>query len=78
VYGGSGEEGPAERDDHVPARFFSWRSDAQIQQFARQSFDVVDFHVLQPGTAYAFQSLTLRRPAAAGGDRVTGVGGRDR
>jgi SAM-dependent methyltransferase len=64
VYGGSeaSEEGQAEWDDHVPARFFSWRTDDQITQFASVSFDIVDFHIAQPGTEYRFQSLTLRRP----------------
>jgi SAM-dependent methyltransferase len=64
VYGGSEatEEGPAEWDDHVPARFFSWRTDDQIAQFASESFDIVDFHIAQAGTEYRFQSLTLRRP----------------
>jgi SAM-dependent methyltransferase len=66
VYGGTGEEGPAEWDDHVPPRFFSWRSDQQIQQFARECFDVVDFHAVELETPHPFQSLTLRRPAAAG------------
>ena len=63
VYGGSEapEEGPAEGDDHVPARFFSWRTDDQIAQFASASFDIVDFHIVQAGTQYRFQSLTLRR-----------------
>ena len=44
VYGGSEgtEEGSAESDDHVPARFFSWRTDGQIMQFASESFDIVD------------------------------------
>jgi len=64
VYGASeeAEEGPADQDDHVPARFFSWRTDEQIVRFASQSFDVVDFHVAQAGTGHRFQSLTLRRP----------------
>jgi SAM-dependent methyltransferase len=64
VYGGSEatDEGPVEWDDHVPARFFSWRTDDQIAQFASESFDIVDFHIVQAGTAYRFQSLTLRRP----------------
>jgi SAM-dependent methyltransferase len=63
VYGGGDEtsEGPAEWDDHVPARFFSWRTDDQIVQFTSQSFDIVDFHVVQAGTEHRFQSLTLRR-----------------
>lgn len=63
VYGGEpAGEGPAESDDHVPARFFSWRTDDQILQFASESFDVVDFHIAQEGTQRRFQSLTLRRP----------------
>jgi len=63
VYGNERpEEGPAESDDHVPARFFSFRTDEQIVQFASESFDIVDFHVAQAGTQYRFQSLTLRRP----------------
>jgi SAM-dependent methyltransferase len=64
VYGGTEatEEGPAEWDDHVPARFFSWRTDEQIARFASESFDIVDFHIAQSGTQHRFQSLTLRRP----------------
>jgi SAM-dependent methyltransferase len=63
VYGNErAEEGLADSDDHVPARFFSWRTDEQIVQFASELFDIVDFHVAQAGTQYAFQSLTLRRP----------------
>jgi SAM-dependent methyltransferase len=63
VYGNQrSEEGPAESDDHVPARFFSFRTDEQMVQFASESFDIVDFHVTQAGTQYRFQSLTLRRP----------------
>jgi SAM-dependent methyltransferase len=64
VYGGSDEakEGLAEQDNHVPARFFSWRTDDQIVRFASRSFDIVDFHVAQAGTEHRFQSLTLRRP----------------
>jgi len=63
VYGGDGaKEGPADSDDHVPARFFSWRTDDQIVQFARESFDIIDFHIAQADTEYRFQSLTLRRP----------------
>jgi SAM-dependent methyltransferase len=68
VYGGGGEgtvEGAAECDDHVPARFFSWRTDDQIVQFASESFDIVDFHIAQADTQHRFQSLTLRRPTVA-------------
>ena len=68
VYGsGSAEEGIRD-DGYVPPRFFSQRTDEQIQRFARMSFDIVDFHVVGQGTQ-RFQSLTLRRPAEPGGDR---------
>jgi SAM-dependent methyltransferase len=63
VYGGQGTEGPLADDDHVPPRFFSWRTDEQIQVFARQCFEMVDFHVVQHGAdRNRFQALTLRRP----------------
>jgi SAM-dependent methyltransferase len=70
VYGGGKEpdEGPAEWDDHVPARFFSWRTDDQITRFASESFDIIDFHVAEAGTNYRFQSLTLRRAKLNGPD----------
>jgi SAM-dependent methyltransferase len=61
VYGGHGDEGVAADDVHEPPRFFSWRTDEQIQQFAARSFDVLDFHVVRLGDV-RFQSLTLRRP----------------
>jgi hypothetical protein len=48
--------------DSEPARFFSWRTDAQIRRFASQYFTLFDFHVIAPGRMH-FQSLTLRRPA---------------
>ena len=60
VYGGDGHEGPLPDDDHEPPRFFSLRTDEQIQQFARGSFDIVDFHLVETG-GWPFQSLTLRR-----------------
>jgi SAM-dependent methyltransferase len=61
VYGGDGHEGPGEDDGHEPPRFFSWRTDEQIQDFVTRYFSLVDFHVIQPGELH-FQSLTLRRP----------------
>jgi SAM-dependent methyltransferase len=61
VYGHDvAEEGPFEDGIHHPPRFFSWRTDEQIQQFARRRFDIVDFHVVAPERQH-FQSLTLRR-----------------
>ena len=60
VYGGQSDEGPAVDDVHDPPRFFSWRTDEQIQQFARQFFDIVDFHIVEHDEIH-FQSLTLAR-----------------
>lgn len=64
VYGGSGEEGYLDTDDHVPPRFFSWRTDDQIQAYAREHFEIVDFHTVSRPHGDGFQSLTLRRPRA--------------
>jgi SAM-dependent methyltransferase len=61
VYGGNGHEGIDAADDHHPPRFFSWRTDQQIQRFVRESFDIVDFHVVERD-GINFQSLTLSRP----------------
>jgi SAM-dependent methyltransferase len=65
VYGGDeSAEGPMDDDEHVPPRFFSWRTDEQLLGFAASArFDVVDFHPVDTGRGYRFQSLTLRRPA---------------
>ena len=46
-------------DAHDPPRFFSWRTDEQIQGYAREFFEIVDFHAV-PLKDHAFQSLTLR------------------
>lgn len=61
VYGGAHEEGIAEQDWHDPPRFFSFRTDEQIQRFAARYFYIVDFHVIHT-EQFHFQSLTLRRP----------------
>jgi SAM-dependent methyltransferase len=61
AYGGRGTEGVATRDEHDPPRFFAWRTDEQIQRFARESFDIVDFHVVTVNDI-GFQSLTVARP----------------
>ncbi|MFG6193342.1 class I SAM-dependent methyltransferase [Nonomuraea sp. JJY05] len=62
VYGGGSltGEGPFEGDDHHPPRFFSFRGDEQLQEYARKAFEVVDFHVVG-SDRLRFQSLTLRR-----------------
>jgi SAM-dependent methyltransferase len=62
VWGGNGHEGPAEDDRHDPPRFFSWRTDEQIRDFATRYFSLFDFHVIDPGQRH-FQSLTMRRTA---------------
>ncbi|GAA3696378.1 hypothetical protein GCM10022224_072520 [Nonomuraea antimicrobica] len=54
------EEGPFEGDDHYPPRFFSFRSDERLQEYARKAFEIVDFHVVEAG-GHRFQSLTLQR-----------------
>ncbi|MFC4111030.1 class I SAM-dependent methyltransferase [Nonomuraea zeae] len=63
VYGGGvlSGEGPFDGDDHQPPRFFSFRGDEQLKEFARQLFEIVDFHVVG-SDELRFQSLTLRRP----------------
>jgi SAM-dependent methyltransferase len=62
AYAGDGSEGRLTEDDHVPPRFFSWRTDAQIQHLASQFFEIVDFHLVPQDDGHGFQSLTLRRP----------------
>jgi SAM-dependent methyltransferase len=64
VYGGNESvEGPIDDDEHVPPRFFSWRTDEQLLGFAADArFEVVDFHPVDTGRGYRFQSLTLRHP----------------
>ena len=67
VYGRDpAEEGPVDDVMYHPPRFFSWRTDDQIRQFARQRFDIVDFHVVGLEAEH-FQSLTLRRPRPGAG-----------
>jgi SAM-dependent methyltransferase len=61
VYQGDGSEGIHERDRHEPQRFFSCRTDEQIQSYVRKCFEIVDFRVIQADEV-PFQSLTLRRP----------------
>jgi len=62
VYGGNeSSEGLLAGDEHDPPRFFAWRTDEELQQFARKHFQVVDFHVVKTDRM-RFQSLTLRRP----------------
>jgi SAM-dependent methyltransferase len=63
VYGGrESREGPIANDEHVPPRFFSWRTDDELLSFATAHFEVVDFHPVEHGPDHRYQSLTLRRP----------------
>lgn len=61
VYGGGSLTGEEVFDDdgRRPPRFFSFRSDEEIQEYAGRVFEVVDFHVVGSDDT-RFQSLTLR------------------
>ncbi|MBL7257100.1 class I SAM-dependent methyltransferase [Paractinoplanes lichenicola] len=59
VFGGDQEEGIAGEDQHVPPRFFSFRSDRQLLEYAREVFEVLDFHVYDDRAGIRFQALTL-------------------
>jgi SAM-dependent methyltransferase len=64
VYGGRSHEGPLENDEHVPPRFFSLRTDDELQRMVAPYFEFVDFHTVPlKEDDFHFQSLTLRRPA---------------
>jgi SAM-dependent methyltransferase len=64
VYGGRSHEGPLASDDHVPPRYFSFRTDDELKRLTTPLFEVVDFHIVPMQTGdFHFQSLTLRRPA---------------
>jgi SAM-dependent methyltransferase len=62
VYGGGGTEQVWDGDWITPHRFFSLRTDEQIQRFARASFEIVDFRVSTGSGTLPSQLLTLRRP----------------
>lgn len=57
VYGGDEPEEGFSDDD----RFFSFRTDHDLLTYAKEQFDILDFHVLHAREA-RFQSLTLVRP----------------
>ena len=63
VYGGRASEGPAQDDTYEPKRFFSSRTDEQIQAMVQPYFQIVSFKVIPlPGEQDEhFQSLILRR-----------------
>ncbi|GAA2488765.1 class I SAM-dependent methyltransferase [Winogradskya humida] len=58
LWGSADSEGIMEED----GRFFSFRSNERLLDFAAGSFDLVDFHVISHG--FQFQALTLVRPAS--------------
>jgi SAM-dependent methyltransferase len=61
VWGGVSQEGIFDEDRQRPKRFFALRTDAELFRFARESFEIIDFHV----TAFEdkhLQSLALVRP----------------
>jgi SAM-dependent methyltransferase len=60
-YGGFGGEGVADKDDHDPPRFFAWRTAEELRRYARDAFDIVDYHPTPVFDGGVFHSLTLRR-----------------
>lgn len=71
TYGGEPFEGALPEDSHDPPRFFSFRTDEEMQDVAAASFDLLDFRAYEPegsgavaarAGAVRFQSLTLRAP----------------
>jgi SAM-dependent methyltransferase len=61
LWGGMSEEGTLPDDRQVPARFFAFRTDAEIFDYADESFEVIDFHTVDDEEMH-FQSLTMVRP----------------
>jgi SAM-dependent methyltransferase len=57
VYGGTEPEEGFSDDE----RFFSFRTDQNLLTYAKEKFDILDFHVLHPREC-RFQSLTLVKP----------------
>jgi SAM-dependent methyltransferase len=57
VYGGDEPEEGFSDDE----RFFSFRSDHDLLAYAKEQFDILDFHVVHD-VSLRFQSLTLVRP----------------
>jgi SAM-dependent methyltransferase len=60
VWGGEDYEGNLPDDDHEPRRFFAWRTDEQIVEYASAAFTVLDFHTVTTAHFHHYQSLTLR------------------
>ena len=67
VYAGDGTEGAWEHDTYSPKRFFSLRTDEQIQAAVTPYFSIVSFDrvALDDARDPHFQALTLPRQASA-------------
>ncbi len=61
VWGGEDWEGEFPDDDHVPRRFFAFRSDDRLRAYVAGDFEVLDFHTVTSEFNHRYQSLTLRR-----------------
>jgi SAM-dependent methyltransferase len=62
VWGGTESfEGYLDGDEHVPPRFFAWRTDDELREYVARSFEVVGFRRVRTG-GHPFQAVTLRRP----------------
>jgi SAM-dependent methyltransferase len=61
LWGGRPHEGTIEHDQHMPKRFFACRTDKEIFEYARECFEVLDFHTVEDDDRH-FQALTLVRP----------------
>ena len=63
LWGGDGFEGVWEGDCYTPKRFFSFRTDGEIDQIVHEWFEPVFFRALDPGGGNAhFQSTMWRKP----------------
>lgn len=62
VYGGNEFEGTWPEDQHEPKRFFSYHTDAYMQQVTGQFFEPVYFKAVEVarGERFHFQSMILR------------------
>ncbi len=63
LYGGVEQEGVWENDTHLPKRFFSFYTDADMQSAVRQVFDLLSFKTVAevPDDPVHFQSMVLRK-----------------
>jgi hypothetical protein len=64
VYGGNEREGTWGDDQHEPKRFFSYHTDAYMQQITQQFFASVYFKAVEVSRdgGFHFQSMILRKP----------------